>query len=1062
MPNGNSQSVNGAAMASGKTRANFLIVGIGASAGGLEAFEGLFRALPADTGMSFALMTHLARGHASSLVEILSRYTTMPVHATTDGAQMVPNHVYVCPPDHVMTVVDGRLRLQLRTYESHRKPIDVFLSSLADTHGEAAIGILLSGGGTDGTLGIKAIKERGGLTLAQGSDGSGPLQTGMPDTAVAAGVIDLVLPVEAMAGRLAAYARDFGRIEALIEEERRLQSEGADHRGGYRAIYAILQKQIGHDFSGYKEQSFQRRVRHRMQVLQVASLRQYITRLREDPEEVTSLFRDLLIGVTNFFRDPAAFEALEKNVVPRLFEGKGAADTVRVWVPGCATGEEVYSIAILLREFMGTLHAPPKVQVFATDIDEQALVVARTGRYPEPLLENVSRARLKRFFTGDDVSYAVNKEIRDMCIFSAHSVIKDPPFSRIDLISCRNLLIYLGAEFQARVIPIFHFALKPRGYLFLGTAENVSQFANLFAPVDKRQRIFQRRDHISSPLRLSALSTPADREIPPATDMRRALGAMVTNLRHAVETRVLERFAPAHVVINHEGDILHYSARTGKYLEPAPGIPNRQLVAMARRGLRLDLRNALREAVQTRRTAMRERISVELDDRVQLVNVTIEPLGDNERDPLFLVLFQDVGSPVTPADMPQREAGEGSNRQLEQELRDTRERLQATIEEYESAVEELKSSNEELQSMNEELQSTNEELETSKEELQSVNEELQTVNSELNAKVDEAERANSDLRNVFESTQIATIFLDDDLVIRSFTPAVAGIFNLISSDRGRPLTDIVSRLADAGDLKRDVQSVLENGHAIERRVQRADGSAHYLMQILPYRGANNLTDGVLVTFVNVSRIVEAEEQQRMLVEELNHRVRNMLTVVGAIANQTLARSESPERFAAAFLGRLESMGKSYSLVSRENWGDVSLNDILMNELKSHAGESDNRVHLGGPDVGFPPAQALALGLVFHELTTNALKYGALATAGGRVSVTWKVEAGRLIITWLERDGPSVGKPRRKGFGTELIERELKSALGAKVTFDYAPEGVGIQISIPLDSDHPSGREKGQS
>jgi len=1026
----------------------FPIVGIGASAGGLEALEGLFRSMPADTGLSFALVTHLARGHVSSLVEILSRYTPMPVKTALDGVVMNRNELHVCPPDHIMTMVDGTLRLQIRADEAQRKPIDVFLSSLAEEHGEASIGILLSGGGSDGTLGIKAIKERGGLTLAQGGDGAGPLQPGMPDTAIAAGVVDLVLPVEEMAKRLADYARNFGKIEKLIDDEHRGHDEAKTKSEGYQAIYSILHKQIGHDFSGYKEKSFQRRVRHRMQVLQIGSLKQYVSRLRAEPDEVGLLFRDLLIGVTNFFRDPGAFEVLEKTVIPALFEGKGRSDMVRIWVPGCATGEEVYSLAILLREHIDTLRVAPKVQLFATDIDENALLVARTGRYPEPLLENVSKQRLKRFFSGDDVSYSVNKDIRDLCIFSAHSVIKDPPFSRIDLISCRNLLIYFGTDFQARVFPVFHFALRPSGYLFLGTAENVSQFTDLFAPVDKKQRIFQRRDHIVSPLQFPAFS-PAGRHIPTATDTRREHSGMASNLRHTVEARVLDHFSPAHVVVNREGDVLHYSPHTGKYLEPAPGIPNRQLISMARRGLRLDLRNALREAIQSRRPTVRERISVDIDDRVQLVNLVVEPLGDHDRDPLFLVLFQDIGNPVATTDLPPRpDYVEGSNRQTEQELRDTRERLQATIEEYESAVEELKSSNEELQSMNEELQSTNEELETSKEELQSVNEELQTVNSELNAKVDEVDRANSDLRNVFESTQIATIFLDHDLVIRSFTPAVTAIFNLISSDRGRPLTDIVSHLAETGDLKRDIQSVLENGNPIDRRVHRKDDTAHFLMRILPYHGRNNIIEGVLVTFVNVTNIVKAEAQQHTLVEELNHRVRNVLSVVGAIANQTLSTSETPELFTEAFLGRVHSMAKAYDLVSREQWGEVSLNEILLTVLASYTAEGSKRVKLGGPEIAFAPQQALAFGLIFHELMTNAVKYGALAEAKGRVSVTWGIDKGQLIITWLERDGAKVKKPVRKGFGTDLIERELKSTLGGRVTFDYAPEGIEVQISIP--------------
>jgi two-component system CheB/CheR fusion protein len=752
---------------------------------------------------------------------------------------------------------------------------------------------------------------------------------------------------------------------------------------------------------------------------------------------------------------------LEKAIIPELFKDKGAGDNVRIWIPGCATGEEVYSIAILMREHMDTLRTTPKVQLFATDIDDHALVVARTGRYPAPLLENVSKKRLKRFFAGDDVSYAVNKDIRDLCIFSAHSVIKDPPFSRIDLISCRNLLIYFGTEFQARVIPVFHFALKPRGYLFLGTSENVSQFSDLFSAIDRKQRIFQRRDHMTSPLQLPSF-TPSGRETPSGHDVRRSPGAMASNLRQAVETHVLERFAPAHVVINREGDVLHYSARTGKYLEPAPGMPNRQLVAMARRGLRLDLRAALREAMQTRRPVARERVSVELEDRVQFVDVAVEPLGDHDRDPLFLVLFTDVGQPVSRDDLPPHDDNirNRSDQHLEQELRDARERQQATIEEYESAVEELKSSNEELQSMNEELQSTNEELETSKEELQSVNEELHTVNSELNAKVEEADRAHSDLRNVFDSTQVATIFLDHDLVIRTFTPAATQIFNLISNDRGRPLTDIASNLVDIGTLKRDIQTVMENGRPVQRRVESNTTSQHFLMRVLPYSDRAGVTEGVLVTFVDVTDIVAAEVQQRALVEELNHRVRNMLTVVGAIANQTLSKSESPDKFAAAFLGRIQSMGKAYDLVSREQWGEVTLHDILSSALRPHAEERDDRLRFGGPDIAFAPQQALALGMVFHELTTNALKYGALSKAKGRVAVTWEVEKGRLVITWLERDGPEIAKPNRRGFGTELIERELKSVLGARVTFDYAPEGVEVRISIPYEAQYVSGLGRG--
>ncbi len=1022
-----------------------LVIGVGASAGGVEALQKFFQAMPEAHGMAFLLMTHQRRGQESALPEIVARATRMPVSFAEDGARIEAGRVYVCPPDQAMTLADGVLSLVPAHPEAGQKLIDLFFAALAEDRKEASVGILLSGSGTDGALGMKAIKEHGGFTMAQGHNGSAPGHSGMPDTAVAAGVVDVVLPVEELPARLLTFAQNFREVESIDDAQLDVDEEMRDAQ---RTIARILLGQVGHDFSGYKEKTFMRRVRRRMSVLQISALDEYIQILRESPDEVTHLFRDLLIGVTAFFRDADAFAMLESQVIPRLFDGKGPADSVRVWVPGCATGEEVYSLAIMLREHMNTMKAPPKVQVFATDIDDGALGVARAGRYPVQSMDAVSPERRKRFFTGDDLSLAVSKDLRDMCIFSEHSVIRDPPFSRMDLISCRNLLIYLGSEFQSHVVPVFHFALKPRGYLFLGTSENVGQFSDLFTAIDKKQRIFQRRDHVSLPLNFSHFS-PLGRPAPTAGEMRREPGAMATALRRAVDTRMLERHTPAHVVINREGDILHYSPRTGKYLEPAAGLPNRQLIAMARRGLRLELRGALREALEARRMVTRRNITVELEDRLQPIDLTIEPLGDDDNDPLFLVVFDDVAPPQAHQEAVRHESvGDRTADRLEQELRDTRERLQSTIEEYETAVEELKSSNEELQSMNEELQSTNEEMETAKEELQSVNEELHTINAELNSKVEEVDRANADLRNVFESTQIATIFLDRGLVIRSFTPAVAGLFNLISSDKGRPLTDIVSNLEGEGDLRRDVQFVLETGETRERRVTRRDNAAHYLMRILPYRTHPSLIDGVLITFIQVTKMVEAEAHQRTLIEELNHRVRNMLTVIGAIAKQTLVRTPSPERFTEAFLGRLQSMANSYNLIAKEQWGSVGLADILKSELASF---SASRITLDGPPVTFKPARAVALGLVVHELATNAAKYGAFAGPAGRVSVAWRIEDGQVLLEWVESDGPQVKPPERRGFGTELIERQVASALDGKAVLDYAPEGLRVKLSIPAPS-----------
>jgi two-component system CheB/CheR fusion protein len=1032
------------------TDSRFPIVGIGASAGGTQALEALFRRLPTDIGMAFFVVMHLPRNHESLLPEIIGRVSKMPVAPATNDGTIERDHVYIGPADRTMMLSGGRIHLEARGEDRVQRPIDVSLSSLAEDQGEAAVGILLSGAGSDGALGMKAIKERGGLTIAQTHDGSGPLHDSMPEAAIASGVIDLALPVEAIAERLIEYGRSFSDFEQIVD------AAGDDAAKGYEAIYQILLKQVGHDFSGYKSRTFHRRVRRRMQVLLLSELGDYVKRLRAEANEVNLLFRDLLIGVTDFFRDKDAFAALEDQVVPRLFTGKGANDSVRIWVPGCATGEEVYSLAILVREQLDKLRSKPKVQIFATDIDENALTIARGGRYPGNLLDGVTPERLQRFFTADDASYTVNKELRDLCVFSPHSVLRDPPFSRIDLISCRNLLIYLGSEFQAQVIPVFHFALRPGGFLFLGTSENVSQHTDLFSAVDKKHRLFQRRDHLISPVQIQSFMPHVLGRQQGAGALRRDPAGAAMALRRAVDSRMIERHAPAHVVVNRDGDILHYSPRTGKYLEPAVGLPSRQLLSMARKGLRLDLRAALREAVETRRPAERNRILVDIEDRQQLTDVVIEPLDSQSEEPLFLVLFRDVGGPFVPSESEApHDDPEGNLRieRLEQELHDTRERLRATIEEYETAVEELKSSNEELQSVNEELQSTNEELETSKEELQSLNEELHTVNSELNGKIEEIDNANADLRNVFESTQIATVFLDQDLVIRTFTPAVGDIFNLIPTDRGRPLTDIVSHLEDS-DMRRDIQTVLERGEPIERNIRRKDGQKYYLMRMLPYRAHGERVEGVLVTFVDVTTMVESERQQRTLVEELNHRVRNMLTVVNAIAQQTLKQTHSPEEFAAAFTGRIQAMAAAHTLVSRQNWGEVALKDVISSQLNIYGDTADGRIEIDGPPVLFAPAGALTLSLVMHELATNAVKHGALRPAGkGGVSVSWAVEgtqARSLVIAWRERGGAAAKKPSRRGFGTELIEREVKASLGGSIKWHYGSDGFAATLSVPFD------------
>jgi two-component system, chemotaxis family, CheB/CheR fusion protein len=623
-----------------------------------------------------------------------------------------------------------------------------------------------------------------------------------------------------------------------------------------------------------------RRVGRRMHIRQIETPKAYVELLRREPTEVAALFRDLLINVTNFFRDAEAFESLATLIIPKLFDGRGADDIVRIWVPGCATGEEVYSISILLCEHMDELAAVPRVQIFATDIDERALSVARAGRYPAPLLDSVSSERKERFFTSDGSSYVVSKEVRDLCIFSPHSVIRDPPFSRIDLVSCRNLLIYFGPEVQSQVIPIFHYTLRADGFLFLGTSESINQFSDLFIPIEKKHRIFQRRSDAAS------IQLPATINGPRSANViqyhaSRAFVSGGTSLRQSVEAQVLEQFAPPFVVVDGEGDIVFYSARTGKYLEAAAGIPTRQLLAVARKGLRLDLRTSLREAMESGQPITREGVGVEgEDDRVQMIALTVAPVSGRRGDnPLFLVLFADRGPTLTREEAIDRAnvTEDGATLQLERELRETRERLRSLIEEYETSLEELKSSNEELVSVNEELQSANEELEASKEELQSVNEELHTVNSDLSIKIDALDNANSDLRNLFEITDIATLFLDGDLVIRSFTLAVTKVFNILPGDRGRPLTDLSAQFR-LPNLSEDIAATLAGRGPIERRLTHTNSNAHYLVRLGPYRNDDEKTIGVVVTFVDVTAITRAEEHQRVLLAEVQHRTRNLLAV----------------------------------------------------------------------------------------------------------------------------------------------------------------------------------------
>ncbi len=850
------------------------LVGIGASAGGLEPLQALFAALPPDSGMAFVVVQHFDPRHETLMPELLARHTSMPVQLVSDETKVKTNHVYVIPPDATLTIDDCVLRVtRADRARGRRTPIDSFFRSLAEDQGDDAVGIIMSGTGADGALGLRAIKEHGGLTLVQAP--ATARYDSMPRAAILTGMADHVLAVEEMPDKLRDHlqsliaVRGGGTVQELREKlEQQLGK-----------VLSLLRGRTGHDFSRYKRSTLVRRLRRRMGELRVDSVDVYLEQLRQDGREADHLFHDMLIGVTHFFRDGEAFEAVARRVMPKLFESKGLDSQVRVWVPGCSTGEEAYSLAILLREHALRLDEPPHVQVFATDIDSQALEAARQGWYPERIAEQVSPERLSRFFVKHGNMYQVSKEIREMCLFSTHNLITDPPFSRLDLLSCRNVLIYLESDLQKKLIPLCHYALRSGGFLFLGPSESVASFPEMFRVVDKRNRIFQARDVVlRPPVSFPLLERSRVTSMRPSTEEpTRPKAFSQQGIARAFERILLDHYSPACVLVNERGEIAYFSPRTGRYLEPPGGTPTLNVLEMAREGLRLDLRTALHKAVTSRAPVTHEDVAFKVDGSVQRVHLSVRPMFELGEDAgLYMVVFQDVpqgeGNPPSEgwaSSVPEVAPDTASNtaeviRRLDAELRATKDHLHATLEELESSNEELVSSNEELLSINEELQSANEELQTSKEELQSVNEELETINSELKKKIEELDRASSDLLNLFQSTQIATIFVDRELRIKRFTPAAVDVFRLIETDIGRSIADIAPRFAGGSDLLQDARAVLRTLSVRERQVRLVDEDAWYILRILPYRTVDNVIDGVVLTFVDINELRRAQEQRAQL------------------------------------------------------------------------------------------------------------------------------------------------------------------------------------------------------
>lgn len=838
-----------------------LIVGIGASAGGLEAFKGFFAHMPADSDMAFVLIQHLAPQHVSMLPELIGRSTTMPVLEAADGERVQARHVYVIPPDATLTIADGVLQLSKPAPpRQHRWPINTFFSSLAEDQGNCAVCIVLSGTGSDGARGLRAVKEHGGLTLAQAGFDHVAM-TGMPASAVATGLVDHILPVEEMPARLIAYRQHL----QLADDHKGPDGVRQDLVAHLQTICRLLFAHVGHDFSQYKEKTLIRRIQRRMQVVQSGTVPDYIAYLRKHPDEHEQLFRELLIGVTEFFRDPAAFEALQRQAIPALLAGKGAADTLRVWVPGCATGEEAYSIAIALREALGEHRGGPKVQIFATDIDTDAIGAARAGRYKRPLA-GVSPERQERWFTQEGDDFCVVKQIREMCMFSPHSVIKDPPFSRLDLVSCRNLLIYFDAGLQEQLIRAFHYALKPGGFLLLGPSESLSRNAALFSVLDKKHRLYARRESSGAGMPGLPASRPG-RDFGPATRIPAGPVRVGTeDLTDLAARRAVQKYSPAYVVIDDNHDILRFAGDTGRYLGPSSGAASLNLFALLHKGLRGAARTAVHRAFAEGKPVVHDLI-VMIDGNRQPLRLIAEPLSQamGTMRTLCVVAFAELQHAPAMASQGGDESGAEFARvqSLQRDLDATRTQLQTAIEQQELHSEELKSATEKSQSVNEELQSSNEELETSKEEMQSINEELQTVNAELHSKNDMLARVNNDLNNLLESTQIATLFLDNHLHIRGYTPVMTDLFHLRAGDRGRPITEIAARV-NYPELAQDVKQVLRTLGVVERVLQGVDGGPAFLMRMRPYRTVDNMIDGVVLTFVDISQRRQREVDRGQL------------------------------------------------------------------------------------------------------------------------------------------------------------------------------------------------------
>lgn len=841
----------------------FPIVGIGASAGGLEALEQFLRHVPKESGMAFVIVQHLDPNHKGLLPQLLQRATEMQLFQVKDRMRVQVNCVYVIPPNKDMSILHGVLHLFAPTAaRGLRLPIDFFFRSLAEDRQDKAIGVILSGMGSDGTVGLRSIKEKGGLALAQ--EPASAKFDSMPRSAIDAGLADIVAQVEELPRKIMEYLRHavvISKTEQPLEEK---------DQSSLEKILILLRSRTGQDFSMYKKNTVYRRVERRMGIHQLDRIAAYVRYLQENSQEVELLFKELLIGVTSFFRDPSAWEQVQTEAIPALLADCRNGRVLRAWSAGCSTGEEAYSLAIVFKEALEQIKPTENftLQIFATDLSRDAIDKARLGFYPAGIVADVSPERLQRFFIKEGNGYRVGKEIREMVTFATQNVIMDPPFTKLDFLICRNLLIYLTPELQKKLLPLFHYSLNQGGVLFLGSSEAAGSYNDLFSPLNAKARLFRRRESLArtEPLTFPSSSVPAMPGVPKELPMLKT----TANLQALADQLLLQHFSPPAVLTNDKGDILYISGRTGKYLEPAAGKANWNIFAMAREGLRVDLGNAFQKTIRNRETVTVKGIKIGTNGGTQVIDLTVRMIEEPEAlRGMVMIVFNNVETPLEKKAFGRsKTSSPGGARalELEQELRQLREELQTTREEMQSSQEELKSTNEELQSTNEELQSTNEELTTSREEMQSMNEELQTVNAEQQSKMDELSRLNDDMRNLLNSTEIITIFLDNSLRIRRFTTGADKLFKLITGDVGRPLSDIVNDLQYPA-MTEEAREVLRTLIFSEKQVTTTDGR-WFLVRIMPYRTMEDVISGVVITFSNITTAKTLELELRGEIKKL--------------------------------------------------------------------------------------------------------------------------------------------------------------------------------------------------